>query len=889
LRNDGGVASALILGRRKSSTWSIDHSRAEGRTPDVGERALPKVSVIVVNYRGAEHAVTCLRALRDELDWPAEALELICVDNASGDGSARRIAAAVPQARLIRSARNTGFAGGCNLGVSKATGSIVAFLNSDARPHRDWVRAAVEALREAPDIAAVASKVLDWDGERIDYVDGGLSWYGMGYKPHVGKPDDGAYDTPRDVLFGTGAALLVRRELFDQLGGFDERFFMFCEDVDLGWRLNLRGYRVRYEPTSIAYHRHHASLHGADPARELYLLERNALAALYKNVSDETLAAVLPAALALAVRRATARGDCDPTELEMTRRAAPKETGGIETPGPMAVPRVTMAGIYAIDRFVEMLPSLAISRRVEQAARVRTDADLLPLMRNALERICPEIPYLLAHDMIVEAFDVARVYGARRRILIITGDAVSERMAGPAIRAWNMAEVLSGEHHVRLVSLNPHSSGSWCAGQPAEFEVRQATPRSIGPDLDWAQVVVLQGHVLEQVPALKTSNHVVIVDIYDPMHLEQLEQARDLGEEARAQIIDAVTAVLNTQLRRGDFFLCASERQRHFWLGHLAAIGRLSPIVYDADPTTRSLLAVAPFGLSGKPPQRTGPGLRDTLGLGSREKVVLWAGGVYSWFDPLTLLHAVHTLRTEHPELRLVFLGMRHPNPDVPEMSMAEQARRLSETLGLTGEQVFFNETWVPYADRQNWLLDADAGVTTHFEHVETTFAFRTRVLDYLWAHLPIVTTDGDAFAELVATEKLGAVVPAGDPAALATALQRVLYDDAFAAGCRDRIAAVAQRFTWEAVLAPLVEFCRHPRPAPDRLRGAPLTPAPLTPASLTSGSFTAPDRRAGVAGALRRDAALARSYLAAGGPGEVARRAAGRLRRVTREWRHER
>ncbi|MDQ2791112.1 MAG: glycosyltransferase [Actinomycetota bacterium] len=834
----------------------------------MGERALPKVSVIVVNYRGAEHSVTCLRALRDELDWPAEALELICVDNASGDGSAQRIAAAVPQARLIRSATNTGFAGGCNLGVAHATGEIVAFLNSDARPHRDWVRAAVNVLQAEPDVAAVASKVLDWDGERIDYVDGGLTWYGMGYKPHIGKLDDGAHDTARDVLFGTGAALLARREVFERVGGFDERFFMFCEDVDLGWRLNLRGYRVRYEPASIAYHRHHASLHGADPARETYLLERNALAALYKNVSDETLATVLPAALALAVRRATARGDCDPTELEMTRREP-----AAETPGPMAVPRVTMAGIYAIDRFVEMLPALATSRRVEQAARVRTDADLLPLMRNALERTSPEVPYLLAHDSIVEALGVTQVYGARRRILIITADAVSQRMAGPAIRAWNMAELLSGEHDVRLISLNDHSDVSCGGRDPADFDVRQVAPRSMGPELAWAQLVVLQGHVLEHIPSLKTSNHLVIADIYDPMHLEQLEQGRDLGDDQRAQVVEAVTAVLSTQLRRGDFFLCASQRQRHFWLGHLAAIGRLSPTVYDADPTTRSLLAVAPFGLPGKPPQRTGPGLRDTLGFGPREKVVLWAGGVYSWFDPLTLLHAVHALRTEHPDLRLVFLGMRHPNPDVPEMGMAGQARRLADSLGLTGEQVYFNETWVPYADRQNWLLDADAGVTTHFEHVETTFAFRTRVLDYLWAGLPIVTTDGDAFAELVAAEELGVVVPAQDPAALAAALQRVLYDDDFSAGCRDRIAAVAQRFTWETVLAPLVEFCRHPRPAPDRLRGTLLT---------------APHRRTGMTAGLRRDAALARTYLATGGPSEVARRAAGRLRRlwISREWR---
>ncbi len=826
----------------------------------MSQPALPKVSVIVVNYRGTEHTVTCLRALRDELDWPTDALELICVDNASGDGSAQRIAAAVPQARLIRSTTNTGFAGGCNLGVSKATGEIVGFLNSDARPHRDWIRAAVTVLGDDPGVAAVASKVLDWDGARIDYVDGGLTWYGMGYKPHVGTPDDGAYDTARDVLFGTGAAMFVRRGVFEQLGGFDERFFMFCEDVDLGWRLNLRGYRVRYQPGSIAYHRHHASLHGADPARETYLLERNALAALYKNVSDETLATVLPAALALTVRRATARGDCDPTELELTRRC--KST---EAPGPMAVPRVTMAGVYAIDRFVEMLPALTESRRVEQAARVRTDADLLPLMRNALERTSPEIPYLLAHDSIVTALGVQRVYGARRRILVITADAVSQRMAGPAIRAWNMAEVLSGAHEVRLISLNPHS-----VPPPAEFDVRHVTPRSMGPELSWAQLVVLQGHVLEQIPSLKTSNHIVIVDIYDPMHLEQLEQARDLGDDQRAQIVEAVTTVLSTQLRRGDFFLCASERQRHFWLGHLAAIGRLSPTVYDADPTTRSLLAVAPFGLPGKPPQRTGPGLRDTLGLGSREKVVLWAGGVYSWFDPLTLLRAVHALRDEHRDLRLVFLGMRHPNPDVPEMGMAGQTRRLAQALGLTGEQVFFNETWVPYAERQNWLLDADAGVSTHFEHVETTFAFRTRILDYLWAGLPIVTTGGDAFAELVAAEELGVVVPAQDPVALAAALHLVLYDDAFAARCRDRIAAVAQRYTWEAALAPLAAFCRHPRPAPDRLCAIPLAPRRTSP--------------------LRRDAALVREYLAAGGPSEVARRATGRIRRLwsAREWRSE-
>jgi glycosyltransferase involved in cell wall biosynthesis len=354
------------------------------------------------------------------------------------------------------------------------------------------------------------------------------------------------------------------------------------------------------------------------------------------------------------------------------------------------------------------------------------------------------------------------------------------------------------------------------------------------------------------------------------MHLELLEQGKDDNDEQRELDLIGVTKVLNTQLERGDFFLCASERQRHFWLGHLAALGRLTPALYDTDPTVRSLLAVAPFGLPGKPPQRTSAPIKGTIGnIAETDKVVLWAGGVYSWFDPLTLLHAVNRLAGRHDDVRLLFLGMRHPNPEVPDMGIGVQTRLLADRLDLTDRHVFFNETWVPYADRQNWLLDADCGVTTHYEHVETTFAFRTRVLDYLWAGLPIVTTDGDSFAELVAAERLGVVVPAEDPVALANALERVLYNDEFARSARERIAAVRERYTWETVLAPLTAFCRNPQPAADRLPGA----EPLVRKQPLRASET-----------LRRDVALFKEYLDDGGPSELVRRATGRARRIARE-----
>ena len=128
---------------------------------------------------------------------------------------------------------------------------------------------------------------------------------------------------------------------------------------------------------------------------------------------------------------------------------------------------------------------------------------------------------------------------------------------------------------------------------------------------------------------------------------------------------------------------------------------------------------------------------------------------------------------------------MKHPNPDVPDMAIAWQTRQLADDLGLTGKHVFFNDGWVAYDDRQNYLLDADVGVSTHFEHVETTFSFRTRILDYLWAGLPVVATSGDSFGTLIAAEGLGGAVDERDVDGLTRTLTALLYDEATAQGAR--------------------------------------------------------------------------------------------------------
>lgn len=813
------------------------------------------VSIVLVNYRGADDTITCLRAF-DEVQWPADRLELIVVDNDSGDGSAEQIRAAVPAARVIESGGNLGFAGGCNVGVAHASGEWVGFLNNDARPDAQWIAAAVDALRGDPTIGAVACKVLDWEGELVDYVDGSLTWFGMGYKREAERPDTGEYDTPKDVLFGTGAAMFMPTALYREVGGFDERFFMFYEDVDLGWRLNLLGYRVRYVPESVAFHRHHVTMKKFGTFREDYLLERNALLSMYKNLDDESLARALPAAMALAVRRSFARAGVDTSALDLQRSPGGDDIGVLE------LPKGALTAPFAIDYFVDQLPGLHEDRLALQAARRRSDRELFPLFRHAIEPAYAVEGYNTAHDELVRAFGVAEHFVSRHRVLVVTGEPLLERMAGPAIRAWEIATALSAEHDVRLVSTAGAKVGH------EAFEVRKAAGPSLRKETDWADVIVFQGFLLEGAPWLKESSKILVADVYDPMHLEQLEQARDLGPSGRAAAIRGTTRILNEQLRRADYVLCASDKQRDFWLGQLAGQGRINAAVYDEDASLDSLIGVVPFGIPDERPTQARHGIKGTVpGIGPDDKVILWGGGVYNWFDPLTLVRAVDRLRHDHPEVRLYFLGLKHPNPGVPDMRIAWELRELSDRLGLTGTHVFFNEGWVPYAERADYLLDADLGVSTHFHHIETAFSFRTRILDYLWAGLPIVATSGDTFGTLVSEHGLGATVPPEDVDALVSALETYLFDEEVATNARARVAEFAGAYTWSTALQPLVEFCRFPRRAAD-------LQYELDEPDLEARQFERPR-------GLRSDLELARRYLAAGGPGEVTRRAAGRLRRL--------
>ncbi|TFB74346.1 glycosyltransferase [Cryobacterium glaciale] len=442
-------------------------------------------------------------------------------------------------------------------------------------------------------------------------------------------------------------------------------------------------------------------------------------------------------------------------------------------------------------------------------------------------------------------------------ILVITPDVIGERMAGPAIRAWEIARTLSNVGTVRLVS----TVGATITYP--DFDVIHAQKDSLRPHAAWADIIIVQGHILRSHPWLKSCEAIIVADIYDPLHLEQLEQGKDFPKADRYAIALDSIEVMNDQMERADFMLCASEKQRDFWLGQLAGLARINPATYDQDPSLRSLLAVAPFGIQEAPPEQTSHGIRGVVdGIGFDDKVILWGGGIYNWFDPITLIEAIGHISGTHSDVRLFFLGVKHPNPDVPQMEMERRARELSDRLGLTNRFVFFNETWVPYNARANFLLDADVGVSTHLDHVETAYSFRTRILDYLWASLPIIATSGDTFAPIIEENELGITVPAQDVDALVQAIETLLFDDDRRAQTSARVRDHAVRLTWPLMLRPLIEFCEHPVRAADREYGvisqrnqivADLNKRIAGMESSSSWQVTAPLRRLGsVLGALR-------------------------------------
>lgn len=257
-----------------------------------------RVSVIIVNWNGERFLDRCLSALSVQTVPPDE---IILVDNASSDDSLV-VVRQFPNVRIMALDSNTGFARGNNLAIAAATESStwIALLNPDAFPEPDWLETLLTTARTHPDYAVFGSRLLDasrphlLDGDGDAYHVSGLVWrIGHGNSvPHKS-------DQPYEVFSACAAAALYRRDAFNAVGGFDEDYFCYVEDVDLGFRLQLAGHRCLHVPTSIVHHQGSGTTGGQHSNFALYHGHRNLVWTFVKNMPGALFWVLLPLHVAL--------------------------------------------------------------------------------------------------------------------------------------------------------------------------------------------------------------------------------------------------------------------------------------------------------------------------------------------------------------------------------------------------------------------------------------------------------------------------------------------------------------------------------------------------------------------------------------------------------------
>ncbi len=411
---------------------------------------------------------------------------------------------------------------------------------------------------------------------------------------------------------------------------------------------------------------------------------------------------------------------------------------------------------------------------------------------------------------------VERTKGKKKdaRLLIISHDIIGKEMAGPGIRFFEFSRILSDHLEVSLATPNKIDI-DFEGFRNISYDLKDY--RTLKRNIDSADILLIQGHILHYFPFLKHFKGKIIIDLYNPFNLESLEMYQEKNLAERLRIDKNNLDLLRFQLSIGDFFICASEKQRNYWLGMLNAVGRVNPMSYDDDKSLRKLIDVVPFGIPSSKPKHSGETIRSIIPqIKDDDMVVLWGGGIWNWLDPITPVKALWEISRTRKDIKLVFSGIRHPDPKLPEMQKCIDAINLSKELDLYDKFVFFNE-WTPYEKRQDFLLEAAAGLSIHQKTIETDFAYRTRVMHYIWAGLPVITSEGDSIAKMVKAENIGEVINYEDTSQLARVIESILTNRNLHDIYRRNLEKIAPRFYWENVTKNLVKYCLDPQYASDK------------------------------------------------------------------------
>jgi GT2 family glycosyltransferase/glycosyltransferase involved in cell wall biosynthesis len=771
------------------------------------------VSAIIVNYNNLEWLQECLPSLITQTYTP---IEIIIIDNGSTVDAKTWITENYPIIKTLILEPGHSFAYALNRGVELAQGKYFLLLNPDTYLEPDAIAQMVARVNDEPECAAVAAKLkLWWAPNFLNGLGNQVGAFSWGRDNGLGHLDLGQFDTWLEVPSACFAATLIPRLSWESIGQIDEKFQMYYEDAEWSYRARLLGFRILAAPQATIYHAFGGYLHTGTE----------------DNISPSKLKRVIYGRLRFATKLTSGF-----TTLRFFIGYGMEDACNMM----LALLRLDRARFYSVlggwQDFFSDFRQIAQARRLIQSHRKCNDQELFSLQRQIpppfIWHGIPELTQDLIANHYLQLIRAKKTKPmpefpptkSTRNLLIISQDIVDKKMAGPGIRYLEMARALADSLDVTL-AIPGETSLSITGIKLFPYHFEQPAP--LKALAETSDIILISSFILEKFPFLNSLAARQVIDLYDPIVLENLHYYQDEPIDIQLSLNIQAVQAMNHLVSQGDFFICGNERQRDFWLGVLTSSGRINPHTFARDASLTSLIDVVGVGFPDRLPVHH-PFLRGVHPAFPMEaKIVLWGGGIWDWLDPLSLVKAWPQVLIHHPQARLVFLGTRHPNPDVPRHKMADATEALATEINQNGRTIFFYE-WLPYEDYEALLCEADVGVALHPIHVETRYSIRTRVLDYLWARLPVMVSEGDVTSEWIRQYQIGVVAPALDVDAITKALITLLstpkeyWQPAFA--------PLAQLLTWSHVIEPLKRYCLDGAPAADLSLGH--TTIPTHPAS---------------------------------------------------------
>jgi GT2 family glycosyltransferase/glycosyltransferase involved in cell wall biosynthesis len=762
------------------------------------ERSGELVSIVIVAHNSLDWLGECFASLHRQTYQP---LEILLVDNASEDGTEEWVLGNYLKFRYFRIADKKSFASALNFGVDRAEGEYILLLNPDTKLEENAVAEMFDRIQDSPDCAAVAAKLkFMWAPEFLNGLGNRVGAFSWGEDNGLGHLDLGQFDDWEELPSACFAAAMIAKRIWREVGPADEDFPMYYEDSEWSYRARGRGFRVIAAPKAVVYH----SFSGRIPVGEKI------------NLDPAKLENVVYGRLRFSAKLL----DQLFFKYFLSYLVADAAKGLIYF---FSFRLSLIAGIIrGWARFVKDLPKIFVERKAYLTEKISSDEALFSTQKRMPEVIIwrglPELTWDLVVNHYLPLIDKEKTItfpelpenSRPPRLLIISHDVIDEKMAGPGMRYIEMGKALSGDLQVSIAVPKQTSL------ELPEVELKtyqDDKPGGLKNLVDESDVVLISSYLVERFPFLWRTRARIVVDFYDPFVLENLHYYLDEPAENQNYLNQQSVEITNKLARIGDFYICGNERQRDFWLGVLTANRRVNPKNYRLDPELRSLIDVVGIGYPDRP-IKSAKYLRGVHPQVPEEaKIILWGGGIWNWLDPLTLIRAWPKVVDQFPLTRLVFLGTRHPNPEISIHKMAEQAQQLADEIGEKDKSILFFD-WLSYTDRELLLSEANIGVTLHPVHVETRYSIRTRMMDYFWAKLPVIVTEGDITSEWVQEYQLGEVVPPFRSEAVTQAIISML--DKPKASWEGKFDKFAEIMTWKDVVAPLRNYCLEGTTAPD-------------------------------------------------------------------------